>query len=139
MALEKVQQELYRSLLEELSAQVSKRKDETFRTVVEETKQLQGQVLDEGDKSEVNSRTAVNIGLNENLSQTLVKIRDAVRRIDQGTFGNCTGCHSHISLTRLEAVPYEALCTECKNSEEQERGMARPLESVREDVLGELE
>ena len=135
--MERVELELYRSLLEELGVEVVKRKDETFRTVVEEAKQLQGQVLDEGDKSEVGSRTVVNIGPSDSLNQTLVKIRDAVSRIDQGTFGTCTGCAGDIPLTRLAAVPFEGLCAECKNSEELELGRTKPPESVREGVSGD--
>ena len=45
-------------------------------------------------------------------------IDEALRRIDEGEYGNCVSCEKPISKVRLEAVPYARLCIECKSSEE---------------------
>ncbi|TSC74266.1 MAG: transcriptional regulator, TraR/DksA family [Parcubacteria group bacterium Gr01-1014_44] len=112
------EQEIFRSLLKELRVQILNKKDKTVRTVIEENKQLQGQVIDESEKAEVNSRAAVNIDFNETFNQILVKIEEALVRINQGTFGDCTDCGWPIPLVRLSAVPYEGLCVDCKEKEE---------------------
>jgi RNA polymerase-binding transcription factor DksA len=37
----------------------------------------------------------------------------ALRRIDDGTFGDCVACGEPISIERLNAVPHEARCKNC--------------------------
>jgi RNA polymerase-binding protein DksA len=39
---------------------------------------------------------------------------DALRRIEKGTYGNCTDCGKLIERERLEAVPHSQLCMTCK-------------------------
>lgn len=45
-------------------------------------------------------------------------IDEALRRIDEGSYGNCVVCERPISTPRLEAVPHARLCIECKEAEE---------------------
>lgn len=52
----------------------------------------------------------------------IFKIRDAIKRIDQGRYGICEDCGSEISTKRLMARPVTTMCYECKvDSEEEER------------------
>jgi DnaK suppressor protein len=39
---------------------------------------------------------------------------DALKRIEQGTYGFCTDCGKLIDKERLEAVPHAQQCVECK-------------------------
>ena len=48
-------------------------------------------------------------------------IDEALRRIEDGTFGNCHSCGKQISTARLEAVPHARLCIECKAKEEDKK------------------
>ena len=48
-------------------------------------------------------------------------IDEALRRIDEGEYGNSVSCEKPISKVRLEAVPYARLCIECKSSEEDKK------------------
>ncbi len=43
------------------------------------------------------------------LSQT----EDALRRLDEGTYGVCVDCGKAIPAARLTALPYTTLCVEC--------------------------
>lgn len=43
----------------------------------------------------------------------LVAIEAAEARLDDGTYGTCTGCGSPISAERLEALPAAATCVTC--------------------------
>jgi len=46
------------------------------------------------------------------------KIRQALERIDEGTFGICESCGEEIGEKRLEARPVTTLCIECKTKQE---------------------
>jgi len=46
------------------------------------------------------------------------KIKDALTRLDDGTFGVCDECGEDISEGRLRARPVTTLCIECKEKQE---------------------
>lgn len=45
--------------------------------------------------------------------QRLVDVDDAIRRIDQGTYGTCEVCGSRLATERLEALPAARTCVGC--------------------------
>ena len=51
-------------------------------------------------------------------SKLIKKIRDALERIEEGTYGICETCGNEISMKRLEARPVTNKCIECKTLEE---------------------
>jgi DnaK suppressor protein len=57
-------------------------------------------------------------GLEENAGRLLAEVDAALRRIDDGTYGNCVVCGRPIDEERLEAVPYATLCLDDKRAEE---------------------
>jgi len=56
--------------------------------------------------------------LEENSEHVLAAIDQALRRIDEGSFGTCERCGKPISEARLEAMPYATKCIDCKRLEE---------------------
>jgi DnaK suppressor protein len=52
------------------------------------------------------------------------KIRNALERIENGTFGICETCDEEISIQRLKARPVTTQCIDCKTREE---GMEKAL------------
>jgi len=50
----------------------------------------------------------------------IVKIREALDRIDQGTYGICEECGEEISERRLMARPVTTLCIDCKTRQEED-------------------
>lgn len=46
------------------------------------------------------------------------KVKKALARIDNGTFGTCESCGEPISLKRIKARPVTTQCIECKTKEE---------------------
>ena len=56
--------------------------------------------------------------LEENSEHVLAEIDDALRRIDEGTYGTCTNCSTEIPPERLEARPWATLCIDCKRRRE---------------------
>jgi len=54
----------------------------------------------------------------ENDRDALERVRDAIARLDAGTYGVCDRCGTEIPAARLEAVPAASLCIQCKEAEE---------------------
>ena len=52
--------------------------------------------------------------------QILYQIDDALKRLDDGSFGICQQCNSQITMSRLKAVPYASLCINCQRAKEQQ-------------------
>jgi DnaK suppressor protein len=48
----------------------------------------------------------------------IAKIREALSRIEDGTFGICEMCGEEISEKRLDARPVTTLCIDCKTESE---------------------
>jgi DnaK suppressor protein len=50
--------------------------------------------------------------------QVLFKIDEAMKRVDEGTYGRCLQCGKAIAKKRLKAIPYSEMCIECKKQNE---------------------
>lgn len=50
----------------------------------------------------------------------ITKIKEALARIDDGSYGICELCGENISDKRLEARPVTTVCIECKKEEEEQ-------------------
>jgi len=48
----------------------------------------------------------------------LSQIDEAMRRLDDGTYGDCVTCGRRIEHERLEAIPYTTQCLDCRRREE---------------------
>jgi len=55
----------------------------------------------------------------------ILKIREALARIEDQTFGICESCGEEISESRLKARPVATLCVECKREQEREEKLAK--------------
>jgi RNA polymerase-binding protein DksA len=53
---------------------------------------------------------------------TLEQIEAAIERIEDGSYGQCEECGMKIPESRLEAIPYAALCVQCASQREQDHG-----------------
>jgi RNA polymerase-binding transcription factor len=66
-------------------------------------------------------------------SRLLRQVRDALRRIHEGTFGICKECEAAIGVKRLLAVPSAPRCIECQGAADRdEQGSA---ESPNENLV----
>src|SRR5258708_5552596 len=54
----------------------------------------------------------------------LKKVEEALKRIDDGDFGECDECGEDIEVRRLEARPTATLCVACKEEQERKEGMS---------------
>jgi RNA polymerase-binding transcription factor DksA len=49
--------------------------------------------------------------------ELLQAIREAIDRIDQGTYGQCAACGQPIPQARLRAMPYALRCIDCEEKQ----------------------
>ena len=48
----------------------------------------------------------------------IYQIDDALKRLDDGTYGICESCSEPIAMNRLKAVPQATMCIECQRQKE---------------------
>ncbi|MCK9603625.1 MAG: TraR/DksA family transcriptional regulator [Candidatus Omnitrophica bacterium] len=58
------------------------------------------------------------LGLVSNERDAVYELDDALKKIEEGTFGICESCKSLITKTRLRAVPHARLCLKCQERKE---------------------
>ena len=75
-------------------------------------------VLDEGESSEVDIQDEIEFALIQMKAETLSKIDAALRRIGEGTYGECFECGDEIPEARLRALPFALRCRDCEESRE---------------------
>lgn len=52
--------------------------------------------------------------LEENYREIIDRIDEALRKIEDGTYGVCDRCGGPIKPERLKAIPYATMCIECQ-------------------------
>jgi DnaK suppressor protein len=86
-------------------------------------------VLDQGESSEVDIQEDIEFALIQMKSETLNKIDAALRRLEDGSYGDCFECGDEISEARLRALPFAVRCKDCEeareSAEQRERMLAR--------------
>lgn len=58
----------------------------------------------------------------DNIEFLLEEVDNALKKIENNTYGKCEQCNKPIALPRLKVEPYARLCTECKKIEEEKKG-----------------
>jgi DnaK suppressor protein len=66
-----------------------------------------------GDRGSEEYLQDMNAVLAENEGYLAGEVRDALARIDAGTFGQCEVCGKSITIARLEAIPFARHCVQC--------------------------
>jgi len=80
---------------------------------------------DLGDQASAETDRNLLLRLRGREQRLLKKIDEALKRIDDGTFGICEECGEKIGIKRLTARPVTTLCIECKTSQEEEEKLRK--------------
>jgi DnaK suppressor protein len=108
----------------ELKRMLEDRRRELLSSVQEKMRDVRADgnkdrdVLDQGESSEVDIQEDIEFALIQMKSETLSKIGAALRRHDEGTYGNCFECGEEIAEARLRALPFAARCKDCEEARE---------------------
>jgi DnaK suppressor protein len=71
-------------------------------------------VLDAAESSEIDIQDDIGFALIQLKAETLNKINTALRRIDEGDYGDCFECGGEIAEARLRALPFAVRCRDCE-------------------------
>ncbi len=96
---------------------ISKSTRETQR---ESSGDLSSYTIHMADVASDNFQKELNLELASNERELLFQIKEALERIEQGTYGTCIMCKNPIPKTRLKAIPYTQLCKKCQEKREKE-------------------
>jgi DnaK suppressor protein len=84
--------------------------------------------LDAAESSEIDIQGDIGFALIQLKTETLKKIDAALRRIEEGNYGDCFECGREIAEARLRALPFAFRCRECEavyeTSDQRERSLA---------------
>jgi DnaK suppressor protein len=69
----------------------------------------------------------VDFALMQMKSETLSRIDEAMRRLENGSYGQCVECLGDIPAARLRALPFAELCRDCQERHETADREAREL------------
>jgi len=82
----------------------------------------EGDFPDPTDRASLESDRNFLLRIKDRERKLILKVKEALDRIDNGIFGICESCGKSISEKRLMARPVTTLCIECKTElEDQER------------------
>ena len=69
---------------------------------------------DPADSAVETSEYSKDFAIEENVRDMLQRIDEALRKIEDGSYGICDRCHNPIHPNRLRAIPYATLCIDCQ-------------------------
>ena len=110
---------LRNSLVRKREEFVKEAKSEISKYIRGETRQLVDTALDNGDWSVVDLSEDISLRQLSIHRETLLKIDEALRKIDEGTYGKCEDCGEDISMERLKVLPFAIYCVDCQERREQ--------------------
>ncbi|MBP1752567.1 MAG: zinc finger transcriptional regulator, TraR/DksA family [Geobacteraceae bacterium] len=113
-AMESEKKEYFRAVLQD-----------EMRTLLEEAGKTVSEMTadntnfpDPNDRATQESDRSFELRIRDRERKLINKIREALERIDEGTFGTCELCGEQIGEARLKARPVTTLCIDCKIEQE---------------------
>jgi len=82
---------------------------------------------DPTDRANLETDRNFELRIRDRERKLILKIQEALARIEEGTFGICEECGEEISEERLKARPVTTLCIECKTKAEAEESQKAAL------------
>lgn len=110
---------LRRLLLNRRDQLLKEVKNEVSEYIKGENRQLVDTALDDGDWSVVDLSEDVRLRQLSAHRETLVKIDESLRKLEEGTYGICESCGEEISEQRLKVLPFAINCRDCQEKIEQ--------------------
>ncbi|MGC4120207.1 MAG: RNA polymerase-binding protein DksA [Myxococcales bacterium] len=111
----------YQAVLTEQLSVLLTHNEGTVGTLEEDTQSH----ADPNDRATAESDRGFDLRLRDRDRKLISKIKEALERIDQGTFGICEDCGQPIEAKRLEVRPVTSQCIECKEDQERRENRVR--------------
>jgi DnaK suppressor protein len=98
---------------------------EAGKTCSDMRQDAKGDFPDPTDRASLESDRNFLLRIKDRERKLITKVKEAMDRIDNGTFGICESCGRPISEKRLIARPVTTLCIECKTEGENQERLER--------------
>ncbi|OGW38777.1 MAG: hypothetical protein A2Y97_01050 [Nitrospirae bacterium RBG_13_39_12] len=125
MAEEDKKTTLRRLLINKREEIIKEAKNEISKYIKGETRQLVDTALDDGDWSVIDLTEDISLRQLGTHRENLHKIDEALRKLEEGTYGKCEDCGEEISQERLKIIPFAIYCIDCKEKREQMEKLER--------------
>ena len=109
--------------MQDIKTMLLKEKENLIEEILKNKEQVvtEHEIGDEIDSSVEEQERKLTMLLQDREQEKLEKIEDAIRRIEENSYGNCEECGEPISKKRLMIVPFAKLCINCQQEEERMR------------------
>jgi DnaK suppressor protein len=107
--------ELFRVMLNQ---KINDLLEDAGKTVSEMTSGVKENFPDPNDRASLEADRNFELRIRDRERKLIAKMQEAIRRIDDGTFGSCDNCGGPISEKRLMARPVTTQCIDCKTKQE---------------------
>lgn len=107
--------ELFRSMM---TQKINELLEEAGKTVSEMTSGVKENYPDPNDRASLESDRNFELRIRDRERKLILKMQEAIQRMDDGVFGICEVCNGPISEKRLMARPVTTLCIDCKMKQE---------------------
>lgn len=114
--MDKATQEQFRELLQQQLDELLREADKTASEMADEKTNFP----DPTDRASLESDRNFELRIRDRERKLIAKIREALERIDEGTFGICESCEEEIGEARLKARPVTTMCIDCKTEQERQ-------------------
>jgi len=115
----KQKQEKMKAYKTMLTQKITELLSEAGKTVSEMTNGKEN-YPDPNDRASLESDRNFELRIRDRERKLIMKMQEAIKRIDDGVFGICEVCGGPISEKRLMARPVTTLCIDCKTKQEKQ-------------------
>ncbi|MBW1912438.1 MAG: RNA polymerase-binding protein DksA [Deltaproteobacteria bacterium] len=117
--LKKKQLKYFKDLLNERMDALLDEAKETVSGMIDPNENMP----DPADRATLESDRNFTLRIRDRERKLIGKIKEALERIEDGTYGICDSCEEEISEARLKARPVTTLCIDCKKKQEDDERM----------------
>lgn len=108
--------EYFRKMLSNMLDEAQQKGDSTIEELTDSNEVF----ADPADRATAESDRAFTLRIRDRERRLIRKIKAAIQRIDDGTYGQCEDCGEEIGVPRLKARPVTRLCINCKSKQEED-------------------
>jgi len=121
--LTKKELEIYKKLLQKRKAEVFEAIDHASEETMKKSQKdasgdISGYTYHMADVATDTYDREFSLGLVSSERRLLFELGNALKKIDDGTYGICEDCKLPIAKSRLKAIPYARLCVKCQEKRE---------------------
>jgi DnaK suppressor protein len=115
MQIDKERKDRLKKMLNKMKeAIILEAKEEMKKFQSGEKKQIVEAVMDDADLSVVDLAEDISLKQLSTHRDTLKKIDEALRKLEEGTYGICEMCGDEITEERLKILPFAIYCRDCQ-------------------------